>query len=1159
MPAKRETIGIGMKVRPELDKRATQDVLKDVQALHRKLSTLKIDWRHIGKQATANVTEIRSMSAAAERFSNSLNKATKKSLDSFKALGNKLEEAQQKAAALSSAYGKAEDDGTKAALANELSDVAANIAELNKQIEDNASSNSDAVKNLNRTAKAQERFTQSLKEAADYTGKNFGKDLTSAIGKLGQGGAGGVKAALGGLLGAGGSAAKGAIARKAQGEQDLADRAGKPVSGTLNFTNLTKAMGGLTAAITALTVLWEIIKAASQHMTKLNKALIDGGGFARDASQSTENYRKSVDRLRAASIASAQGLLAYGANSETAAKAVGAFSRETTGSLIQTEKTLTRLGKGDLNKGFEEFSKSAVIYGKALGMEAEDVGAMMGKFVSEAGYGSDEVQDLMGNVVKAAATANMPMTKFMDIFRQVIPDVDAYRNRLEELTGVIKVLSKTMSAKDVKNFMDAFTKGFSGTDFKQRLKTVLVTGTGFVNDTLKKGFSLRARGMADTFKGFVSEKEMNEAMKGGTGGMAKLMAVAQGRASQKGQELDPAAVSNAMKLAGFEGARQKGGPLNLATALSGASTGETYKILNQMSQRFGTGFDGLNEHVIKQLGISEQQYEALKTTNQSFQVYSAQLKMYGKTQSVSLNSALKKVMAERGETDLSKATMNDIINAGTLSNQFDDAAKKSKTAQELAVEQNTLTTSIDEKLDGLLAFLLEKIFDVLDKEILSTLNDLYEYIALGGDKSGAISAERVEKARIKEEDMASLSEDQKKKYDSRKGAIAGLDEAAGTGNIGAMAGQFNVQDLRGVSGAFSEYAKSKALQGGKSAEEAGAIAQAVQKQMSAGIADGDVNKALWALKDTPGDWKDAFTVLNDMVAKEQADKQKDAMTRRAGYKTTAEKEKEKKDDFVDLQSDVEVLNPVSGDGGWMSGALGQAKSIAAGAAGAGPSGEDMAGYATSRTPGDGGASGGPVDAIKEQGSAQVEASTDVKKGVVEAVADTRKSVDDLYKLVDKGIKLESSFLAGAYKGVIKDATLDSFRTALLEFAVIQAKMTNEEGLSEFGKGLSGRGAEFIDAGGQMSDLFPIAGGDEVEWKTAIDTLKGSRLSGGPIPDTGYYKLHRGEYVVPAMQASTKSSSSGPTTVHMTVNGSGLSQQQLEGAVYSAMDKHARRS
>jgi hypothetical protein len=92
----------------------------------------------------------------------------------------------------------------------------------------------------------------------------------------------------------------------------------------------------------------------------------------------------------------------------------------------------------------------------------------------------------------------------------------------------------------------------------------------------------------------------------------------------------------------------------------------------------------------------------------------------------------------------------------------------------------------------------------------------------------------------------------------------------------------------------------------------------------------------------------------------------------------------------------------------------------------------------------------------------------------------------------------------------------------------------------------------------MSDLFPIEGGNQEVWDAAIDTLKGSRLSGGPIPDTGYYKLHRGEYVVPALPAATQKSSSGPTTVYMTVNGSGLNQQQLEGAIFSAMDKHARK-
>lgn len=1154
MPAKKETIGIGMKVRPELDQKAVAEVVRDVQSLHKKLSSMRVDWKHVSEEAKANVQEIRNISKAAEHFGKALGKATQQSMDNFKNLGKKLEEAQEKAGAISTAYGESKDPKAKEALAEEMSAVSNIISSLNKQIGEFQKSNYKQIKNVESLTKSQLKFQKSLEQAAEYTGKNFAKDLTSSIGKLGQGGPAGMKGFLGGAAGAAGSGLHGIVARKAQQEQDTGQKT--PYA---NFTNLAKAVPALTAAIVTMTAFWEILKAASQHMTKLNKSLMDGGGFAREASVGMTDYRGSVDRLRESTIASSKELLKYGANSDTAAKAIGAFSRETTGSLQRTEQTLVGLGKGSLQKGANEFAKSAIIYGKALGMEADEVGSMMGKFVSEAGYAGDDVQNVMANVVKAAATSNMPMTKFMDIFRQVLPDVELYRNRLEELTGTIKLLSKTMSAKDVKNFMDAFTKGFGQTDFKQRLKTTLIAGTGFVSKTLDKDFTLKAKSLAKNFAKYgIDEGQMVGAMKKGQKGMAELMAKAQGRASQDGKELDATAVGEAMKLASYEGARQKGGPLNMATAMRGAGMGATYQILKKQSQAFTTGFDGLAEHVIKQTGITEQQYEAMRSFDQSLDVYKSQIKQFGKTQSKSLNDALRKVLADRGETDMTKATETDLIDAATLSNKFDDAAKNSKSVQQLAVEQTTLQTSIDEKIDNVLAFLLEKIYGVLDKSILSTLNDLYEFIALGGKSSASLSSRRVEDSKVTDDEVKTLNESDRGMYEYRQNKLSEIDENAGSKNISLMNGMYSAKDLINVSSKFSEYAKSKALEQGKTEEEAETIARVVQENMSKAAREGDIGKSLNSLSITPGSWKDAFENLNKMIAKEDAQKQEAANNRRTGSKSVAEQEREKaakeKADILNLGGEVEVLNPLSKAGGGGGGGI--LKSILGSVPGTG--------YATSRTSGDGTGAGAvsPAEAVEEHGKAQVEAVKDTKASVVEATSRVQLGIEDLYKLIEKGIKLEPSFLSSAYSKTLKEATLESFRTALLEFAVIEAKMANEDDLSDFGKELAGRGKDLYDAGGTLEDIMGVNGGDG-SFDSVIEDLRtrGSRQTGGPIPDTGYYRLHRGEYVVPAMPAQSKSggNGSGSPIVHLTINGTGLSQQQLEGAVYTVMDKHARKS
>jgi hypothetical protein len=331
----------------------------------------------------------------------------------------------------------------------------------------------------------------------------------------------------------------------------------------------------------------------------------------------------------------------------------------------------------------------------------------------------------MKDVVQSAATASMPMTKFMEIFKSVIPNVELYQNRLEELTGTIKLLSKTMSPKDVKRFMDAFSKGFSGMDFKQRLKTVMITGADKVKDILGKGFSSRAREMAEGLKDSnITPEEFDKAFRGGEKAMAALMAKAQASGKVTGTQ-----IGEAMKLASYEKARQ-GGPLELATALRGAGLYDTYSILKEQSQTFVKGFDGLSEHVIQMTGITEDQYLAMRDTQRSMEFWGAEIDQGGMTHSKSLNAGIEKRLIPLHKTmadwkTLSKQEQERILFEAS---QEHDTAKNAKiTAEDLAQEQVTATTSVSDKIENIIAFLLEKLFSVM-QPLLDLVDDIWRWL-----------------------------------------------------------------------------------------------------------------------------------------------------------------------------------------------------------------------------------------------------------------------------------------------------------------------------------------------------------------------------------------------------------------------------------------------
>lgn len=1170
MPATREQIAIETLVKLGVDPKSVADVIKETKRtkaeIEKVLSDLKVDYKEIGSRADANIKKIRDISSAASTFAKDLSQASRASFKELANLGKELETAKRKAEVLKKKYESAGTEEEKQQIAKDMTDASRAVADLNKQVADFQKGNKKAGTQLNNVVKAQQRYQADLKKAGSYTGKTMFKDILKNVSKGMTGGTAGLKGAAAGIAGnlnqgARGLAARGAMAAgKGGGGKGAA-------AGASGLGALSGALSGLTAAAVALGAFWELLKKASDQQTALNKALIAGTGTANDFVVGGKTYTAAVDDMRNATVDAAHALLKYGFNSEKTLKVINAFAKESTGSIIKTRTALKSLGEGDLSQGVETFAKNAIAYGKALGIEATDVGDMMGKFVSETGYGAGQVQDLMSNVVRSAATANMPMTKFMSIFRRVLPDVELYQNRLEELTGTIKLLSKTMSAKDVQNFMDAFASGFKGMDFKQRLKTSLVVGVGNVSKALDKDFSMKAKTMAKNFQEHgVSEEEFVKAFRGGEKAMADLMAKAQANAIANGGEIAGTQISDAMKLASYEAARQKGGPLNTATAMRGAGQYATYNILKQMSQRFTTGFDGLSEHVIKQLGITEQQYEALRTTSQSMEVYQSQLKQAGRTQSKSMNENLREAIATRkGITDgvakemidLREATEEDLFLAAELSNKSDKTARD---AGDLATEQVSLTQSIDEKIDNVLAFLLEKIYQVLNNQMMAVLQDIED--AASTDDRTKAEMKRLEKSRFGAAIAGKQTQEQKAQEEIRTEALrkAISEGKEGSDLISSVKDTYTADQLQNISADLESYAVAKGMDSQLAAE--------MGESFRSKVADGDVNAALWQLKEIPGSWEDALQAVNQLSTRKSSGVSKEAKAKAAGDNLSRRPGKGPID-IIKRKADLDKIerDAMEKDDRDLL--------YAAAIAGGGVSSGEEGGFATSRVnmpsgaaPGSSGAEEAQADASKkskvqaeaaaeqvEVGKEQVDRQTAIETATVGAY----DGITDVFGLLKKGIKYENGFLRGAFADVLKASFLEALRTALVEFAVIQARMEASEDFRNF---MADWGWQITQAGGPkaVTALTTIdrTGGSADLYDQFSDAVSGSKLAGGPVQDTGLYRLHRGEYVVPSMPAPSSGPSSGPTYATVIIQGSTLSQQQLENAAYNVLDRIARK-
>ena len=1229
-----DKVKIELPVVPTLDRRAARSVTAEIQAMEKAMGPIKVSFDQLAKQASMSVKELNKVSSAAAGMTKNLTQAVKKAQGEIGSLGKAM---------------KGGGGGGGGGAADDLEDAQEGLTDTTEQLIDAMSnlikgtkSQADSAK---RAAAAQADFAKALKTRNKEKVSGI-QDMLKSIPNMFKGGKGSLDNILGGAKGIGGGAKK-ALGMAPGGGQTAAKAAvsgggggaaggaagGAGGAGGAAAGGMMAAAGAIAIAAAAIVAFAKLLSMASDSQVKINKAMLEGVGFANDLGVSVQGYRDGITEMRDAIQDTSYVMLKFGGTSETTAKIINRFTKESTGSLMQTRNELSQM-PGGLQDGVAAMAKAAMGYGKALGMEAEEAAGLMGKFTNELGMSAQGSMDAMQNIVKAAAQSNMPMTKFMQIFNQVVPDIELYQNRMEELIGTVKLLSKTMSAKDIKNFQDAFAKGFKGTDFKQRLKTVLVAGTGTVSKALESDFDAKARSMAKNFKDHgIDEEEFVTAMKGGEDSMAALINKAQAAASKKGQQLQGSSVSDAMKLASFEKTRQKGGALNLATAMSGGGEMATYKILSKFGQTLTTGFDGLSEHVMKQLGITEQQYEALKTTAQGLKVQKNQLKTFGKTNSKSMNAALRETVKLRKagmSEDEIKAAMADATDDelfAAAARQKEDTKDQEKVFN-LAEAQFDVTTSIGDKLDNVIAFLLEQVLRVLNP-VLDVLNDMLMWI-MGGDKEKQKATQDMagdiklsSKVKLKEEIVDKDGKGTGKFKSTGVGETVDIMSAAiqkglASGKTGKelakSVGQSGAMDAKSMQAFDDKDMLNLSQRLGGTVDDLGKFKRAFKTAQKTGKTE----DMLSALDELPGEMSKKLMVVTQMMA-EQGMTSEAGKAKAGGIQTSrpgAEKSMTAQQRTASIQagqaSDIEALGePIAKAiqanaaketkaGGVKSDKLALASgkktntieeksealdaiakklSLKSGAdlsSGArkqlGISEEDFKQIQALKANPAAAAGGSPAAAAGAPGAPPPAAAADAHAAVqdtAKTVANQAKTVDeqlktqvddyaatsDMLSLLKKGIRYEQSWMGTKYKNVLKDATLESFRTALMEFAVLQVKLEKDDKLKEM---LSGQqGANFAGGGfNALQRVLTSAAGKGTESLHEMDA--NTYATGGSIDYDQMAQVHKGEFVVPKGGMLVKGGEGGgkSVVVNATINvQTGADPKAIQAAVHDLYRQH----
>lgn len=1139
----KEKVKLEYLVTPVLDQRATANVVRDIEKIAKKGTQL--NFTKAVKEANNNVKAINEISKAAEAFSKKLSAATQSSVQKLKALGKELADAQQEAKALQEAYAAESDDTKKGEIEKKIQDLSSHIGDLNKEIAGQKTALKTYSAEIRRASAAQKKNIDSLNKISSFKAqdmfKGVGSGLTKALSGDLRGGLSTLLTTVGRTAGSGAGRAGQMIAGRVHKDDEgkkaaLEGKVGEQLAG---------AAAGLSGAVAAIAALAKFINKASGAMADLNKQLLAGTGFANDIGVSGQEYARSLKNMREAAMDAHGALIKFGGSSETAMKAAGAFAKEASGSIVQTEAMLRGMGGGDLQQGMFELAKNAQVYGKALGMEAQDVAGFMGQLVNEVGVSHENVTKVMGDVVKQASQAGIPVNKFMAIFKDAIPELDMFTNRIEEVTGVVKLMSKTMDPRQLKDFMKAFGKGFDQMDFKQRLKMALVVGPGKMNKIMEKDFKRSTESMAGQLGSLGDEFKKAMAGSGATKDITKDVAAVAAKAMAMG--VDPSKISAMQDMARNEKLRKSGDVLKGATAMRGMGMLGRMEALESYAGRFtGGDITGLGEHVAKQLGVSEQEYKAILKLKDNMEANTTSVRKTGRTSSVSINNNLKKILKQEGKLadDSDESFEKTMQGLGTSeleekiklasTMQIEEDKENAKSMEEIAQEQVIATTSLGDKVENTLAFLLEKIYYAMDS-VLSELNGIFSVLSGGESQKKSVAA------------INAMRDDAKKSFGDNQAAYSkfssdmdAVQRAVASGKDSkALANQFGdklmglgfgrMTDPKTGKRDWDFDAENRTRK--KLSEDVGWDKEKIDKFINS-YKEGKVQVTDEMLK---GMDTDKMVKLLASLSKEQAvtakelgrgNKSNEADLLKAKTKTgggdldvrtqklmgvgdaTAPPPPEQK-----TQSEAETRKIAEAV---------QAKPAAAVGAPGAPG---------APTPAAGGPKPADVKAtntaIKDGSKIQADQAK-TAEAQLDQQSDIYKGIDDQLSLLKKGIKLEQSWVGTKFKNVMKEATLESFRTALLEFAVLQAKMDTD---ADFKQKMGSQGWNVLNSGKGVSDLVTINSDDQ--WNKAM-----GYATGGSVDYDQIARVHKGEFVVPKGGMLVKGGEGGGNknvTVNATIN------------------------
>jgi hypothetical protein len=366
-----------------------------------------------------------------------------------------------------------------------------------------------------------------------------------------------------------------------------------------------------------------------------------------------------------------------------------------------------------------ELAHVSVAYSRAFGVPLQEINTLQAEMMSSMGADLLQTKVAFEQMNKAAQDSGISANKFFSMIRGVSQDLSLWGSRMEDAVKILGRLGKVMDPRNAQKFMQTAVQGLKNMGRTDRLRLSLLTGQGKMGKLVDRDIKRKADGLAKSF-GMTGEDLM------------KKISTKEGRGELEGQvqKMDPAqqgAIREALVDAQLQADRRKKGTFGTATAARDLGPAAALEAMQGALTKFGGGKKLSDivgtiggEMMAENLGISEEQLNAMakfeKSIDNQRDVLKRQLESGDEQQMEAARAALKQAgVTASTDKELSKTV--DQLGYDQIMDTLSDGDKQSLNAEakveDMAKKQADLQTSMLKKLDMILDWLMNSLYNLL--------------------------------------------------------------------------------------------------------------------------------------------------------------------------------------------------------------------------------------------------------------------------------------------------------------------------------------------------------------------------------------------------------------------------------------------------------------